>query len=196
MKTSHVLTTLAVVAALGIVNIAAASQGAMQPQGEQKGALEEVRRAVENNDYEAWAELTQVHPKAAELFENINAENFHLLNEMHQAKQNGDMEKAKELADQLGFQPGPRNKNMNKGRFRMREEVRTALENRDYNEWHTAITPPILDYINEDNFDTFADMHEAMQSGDQEKAEELREQLGLPERKAEQKGNGLKMGQQ
>lgn len=196
MKTSHVLTTLAVVAALGIVNIAAASQGAMQPQREQKGKLEEVRQAVENNDYEAWTELTQDHPKAAERFGNINADNFHLLNEMHQAKQNGDMEKAKELADQIDFQPGPIGKKMNKGRFQMREEVRTALENRDYNAWHNAVTPPVLDYINEGNFKTFADMHEAMQSGDKVKAEELREQLGLPERKAAQKGQGLKMGQQ
>ncbi|MBD3156727.1 hypothetical protein GF369_02760 [Candidatus Peregrinibacteria bacterium] len=196
MKTSHVLTTLAVVAALTIVNVAAANQGAMQPQGEQKGKLEEVRQAVENNDYDAWAELTQDHPRAAELFGNITADNFHLLNEMHQAKQNGDMEKAKELADQLGFQPGPKNKNMNKGKFRMREEVQTALENRDYNAWHEAITPPVLDYINEENFDTFVDMHEAIQSKDMETANSLREQLGLPERQAPQNGQGLKMRQQ
>jgi hypothetical protein len=179
MKTSHVLTTLAVVAALAVVNVAAANQGTIQPQGEQKGQLEEVRQAVENNDYDAWAKLTQDHPRKAELFENINADNFHLLNEMHQAK---------EIANQLGFQPGPRNKHMNKGRFRMREEVRTALENGDYHAWYDAITPPVLDHINEDNFDTFTDMHKAIQEGDMETASTLREQLGLPERKAPHNG--------
>lgn len=190
MKTSHILTTLAVVATLAVVNVAAASEADQAPQGEaigqQRGQLEEVRQAVENNDYDAWVELTKDHPRAAEMFESINADNFYLLNEMHQARQDGDMEKAKEIAEELGIKLGPIGRKINERRMQhqMREEVKTALENRDYNAWHEAMMPPIFQHVNEENFNTFADMHDAIQAGDKDKAEELREQLGLPERKA------------
>lgn len=171
MKTSHILTTLAVVSALAIINVAAAAQGNLQGGN---GQREEVKQAIENNDYNAWAELMADAPHASdEMLGKINAENFHLLNEMHQARQDGD----------LGIKAGPFGK-------KMHEEVQTALENRDYNAWHEAMMPPVFQYVNEGNFNTFADMHEAMKSGDKETAESLREQLGLPEKQAPARGAG------
>lgn len=197
MKTKAFITTLAVVAALAIVNVAAAAnESGLASQAKQLGRrgnaqMEEVKQAVETGDYDAWVQLTSDHPKAAEMFKNINADNFHLLNEMYQARQDGDMEKAKEIADELGIEPGPRGPQGNNGRFQMRKEVQTALENRDYSAWKEAMTPPIFQYVNESNFDTFVDMHEAMQSGDTETAEALRAQLGLPERPVPQNGQGM-----
>lgn len=206
MKTNAFITTLAVVAVLAVANVAAAAEEvglASDSQGNQfgqqggNGQMQEVQQAIENGDYDAWVELTQDHPQAAKMLENINAENFHLLNEMHQARQDGDMERAKEIADELGIEAGPRGPKGNNGRAhnQMREEVRTALENGDYDAWYDAMTPEVLDYINEGNFATFVDMHEAIQAGDTETAEALREQLGLPERQAPQNGQGMKMGQ-
>ena len=195
MKTKTLLTTLAVVSVLAIVNVAAAAEGVTQtPQGKQFGQqgvaqMKEVRQAVENEDYETWKKLTEEHPRAAEMFKNISADNFHLLNEMYQARQDGDMEKVKEIADQLGLRIGPMARKVK--HHKMREEIRTALKNRDYEAWHDAMMPPIFQYVNEGNFDTFVDMHEAMQAGDKDKADELRAQLGLPERPV-QHGRGQK----
>ncbi|MBA4336403.1 hypothetical protein C0416_01330 [bacterium] len=197
MKTSHILTTLAVVAVLAIANVAAAAtQGEGQGEGQalknaqigqQNGQMEEVKQAIENNDYNAWVELTTGTPRGEEMLEKINADNFYLLSEMHQARQSGDIEKAKEIADQLGIEAGPfggermgkEGRGMGK---QMNEEVQTALQNRDYNAWKEAMMPPVFQYVNEGNFDTFADMHEAIKAGDTATAETLRTQLGLPER--------------
>jgi hypothetical protein len=196
MKTSHILTTLAVVAVLAIANVAAAAtqgegreQGKGQQIGQQKGQMEEVRQAVENNDYATWVELTTGKPRAEDMLGKITADNFYLLNEMHQARQDGELEKAKEIADQLGIEEGPfGGERMGKGGKgmgrQMSAEVQTALENRDYNSWHEAMMPPVFQYVNEGNFDTFADMHEAIKAGDKTKAEELRVQLGLPDKPA------------
>ncbi len=191
MKKSHILTTLAVVAALAVVNVAAAASHEVAPQrAGGNGQLQEVRQAIEDNDYEAWKTLTQTHPNAAKKLENINADNFHLLNEMYQAKQAGNMDKVKEIADQLRIKSGPIARNI-KGRMhkrQMRQEVRDAIKNRDYNAWYKAMMPPILQDINEGNFNTFVDMHEAMQAGDTDKAEQLRQELGLPKRPAQGAG--------
>ena len=210
MKTSHIITTLAVVAVLAIANVAAAAQGdglaSLTTQGPQlgqmgNGHMQEVQQAIANNDYDTWKELIANAPHSAEMLEKITEENFHLLNEMHKARQDGDLKTAKEIADELGIEAGeflgmgPRGPRGNNGRFQMREEVRTALENRDYNAWHDAMTPKILDYINESNFNTFADMQEAIQSGDKDTAEALRQELGLPERQAPADRMGMKIGQ-
>ena len=132
MKTSHILTTLAVVAALAVVNVAAAANMEVAPAQSQE------------------QEFIQQNGKIQDITQRIGA-------------------KFKQKAIK---------------KHKMRKEVRMALENRDYNAWREAMMPPIFQYINKDNFDTFVDMHEAIQAGDMEKAEELRSQLGLPERHA------------
>ena len=73
-----------------------------------------------------------------------------------------------------------------------REAMQEALENRDYTAWSTLMEESgrkkrILEVVTADNFDTFVDMHEAMKSGDRERAQELREELGL-------KGHKHRMG--
>lgn len=63
------------------------------------------------------------------------------------------------------------------------EQVRAAIESGDYDAWKTAMTqleqPRITDIITEDNFGTYVQMQNAMESGDFETAEQLREQLGI-----------------
>lgn len=51
----------------------------------------------------------------------------------------------------------------------------------------------IANVVTEDNFDTFVEMHEAMEEGDMEEAQELREDLGLGMRP--QDGSGYRGGQ-
>ncbi len=61
------------------------------------------------------------------------------------------------------------------------EAVEKAMEDGDYEAWKELHggRGRIASVVNEDNFDTFVAMHEAMESGDTEKAAELREELGL-----------------
>lgn len=69
-----------------------------------------------------------------------------------------------------------------------REEVDTAIESGDYETWKNLMDArggwrsKVTEVVTEDNFDTFAAMHAAMESGDTVKANELRSELGLPER--------------
>jgi len=61
------------------------------------------------------------------------------------------------------------------------EAVEQALEDGDYDTWKDLVGDRgrIADVVNADNFNTFADMHEAMEEGDTETARELRSELGL-----------------
>lgn len=73
------------------------------------------------------------------------------------------------------------------------EAVQTALENRDYQAWKDEVDsrPRMTDYITEENFDQFAEMHELMLAGDREGAQEIRDELGLPDMG---RGMGFKKG--
>jgi len=63
-----------------------------------------VEQAVENGDYEAWTSLHEgMNGKMAEL---INEDNFHLLTEMHEAREAGDFDKVKEIKEELRFPAG------------------------------------------------------------------------------------------
>ncbi|MDD3896800.1 MAG: hypothetical protein PHU04_03090 [Candidatus Peribacteraceae bacterium] len=64
------------------------------------------------------------------------------------------------------------------------EEMVQAIESNDYEAWKALMEEngrggPMVDSINEENFDTFVQMHTLMIAGDREGAEALREQLGL-----------------
>ena len=61
------------------------------------------------------------------------------------------------------------------------DAIEVALEEGDYDAWKELMGDRgrIAEVVTEDNFDTFAAMHEAMEEGDTEEAAELREELGL-----------------
>lgn len=60
-----------------------------------------------------------------------------------------------------------------------RENVSQAIEDGDYDEWKNLMeegngNPHVLEVVNEDNFDEFAELHEYM-----EKAREIAKEIGL-----------------
>lgn len=72
------------------------------------------------------------------------------------------------------------------------EAMQQAFENKDYSVWKSLVQEQqeqmsgkgygrsrLLEVINEDNFDRFVDMHNAKISGDQETANEIRQELGI-----------------
>ncbi len=66
------------------------------------------------------------------------------------------------------------------------EQLEAAIEAGDYDAWlqirkdnNLPMRGKIFQVINEDNFDKYAAMHEAMESGDTETADAIRAELGL-----------------
>ncbi|NOZ81030.1 MAG: hypothetical protein GXP63_05130 [DPANN group archaeon] len=64
------------------------------------------------------------------------------------------------------------------------QAMEAAFDNNDYDAWAALMAedgrnPHMLEVVNQDNFATFANMHEAMEEGDQDTAAQLRAELGL-----------------
>jgi len=62
-----------------------------------------VETAIEDNDYEAWVEAVSVLPHAEDITEIITADDFDTLVQLHEAKESGDHDTARELASDLGL---------------------------------------------------------------------------------------------
>lgn len=69
-------------------------------------------------------------------------------------------------------------------RLENREAIREAIENNDYNAWLEAVgeDSKIAEFITEENFSRFVEMHKLMEEGREKFAEarEIGEELGLP----------------
>jgi len=74
------------------------------------------------------------------------------------------------------------------------EAVEAAIEAGNYSEWKELMRDRgrIASVVTAENFDTFAAMHEAMEEGDMDEAQALREELGLGLRL--QDGSGYRGG--
>ncbi len=81
----------------------------------------------------------------------------------------------------------------------MHDAMTTAFENIDYATWKELMLEKnsnarILDVINEDNFETFAQAHDAMVNGDIETSQKLRTELGLNNDQGPRDGTGNRLG--
>lgn len=159
-----------------------------RPGGENMEAMKE---AIESGDYDAWVALVSENKRGGEILEKINADNFYLLSEMHQAKVDGDHEKVKEIAEELDIKPRFKGKKgMKKGMGmdpEVREQLKEAVQTGDFDTFSSLVSEgkhgaKILENVNADNFFLLNEMHEARANGDFESAKEIAEQLGLPER--------------
>jgi DNA-binding MarR family transcriptional regulator len=203
-KTLKLMSVIAIIGAVAITNVAAtalASNGEedefQKPMNrpainqERMQHMEEMKAVVESGNYEAFQALIAEIGRTPPMLENINADNFHLLGELHQAKQDGDFDRVKELAEELGIERP--NMGQHKGQFKKRmqnidpekrEAVRAAVESGDYDAWYALITedgrtPPILENVNADNFHLLMDLHQAKQDKNMERAKELADELGF-----------------
>lgn len=75
------------------------------------------------------------------------------------------------------------------------EIVEKAIELGDYRLWEEMMPERagVRDFVNEQNFDRFAQMHEFMEEGEYEKAEEIMEELGMPHHGRFEKGRASMM---
>ncbi len=145
---------------------------------------EQIHEAVENKDYEAWKTAHDSVKKITEYIES--QEDFDKFLEMKELYKSGDKEAAEALREELGL-PEMKGKGMHgkKGGRGGNPEAKQAVEDKDYNAWLEA-TPedsPIREHIeNEEDFNKLIEMHEAREAGDEDTADEIREELGMPEK--------------
>lgn len=64
---------------------------------------EAVETAIENSDYQAWINAVLAMPHGSNMADIVSEEDFNKLVEMHKARELGDFEAAKAIADDLGI---------------------------------------------------------------------------------------------
>lgn len=195
MKTKYLITTGISVLTVVLVGAGVASAAQYGKARENNPNFppdnhEEVMRAIEDNDYDAWAELMVDKPFA----EDVTQDNFDTLVQIHTLMQEGNIEEANELRKEMGIGGAPimqRGKmmqgKMGKGACmgepmsaEDRDAIMQALNENDYDAWYSLMEGrPITEIINQDNFSQFVEIHNLMQSGDFEAADQIREDLGL-----------------
>lgn len=66
-------------------------------------AHEAARDAIEAGNYDAWVDAVSQLPHGADIADVVTEDEFPTLLEIHEAKQNGDRETARELAEEIGL---------------------------------------------------------------------------------------------
>jgi len=66
--------------------------------------MQAIQEALEAEDYDAWYALVTSNGKTSSITEKITKDNFATFVKLHEAKKNGDIETARELANELGFE--------------------------------------------------------------------------------------------
>ena len=118
-------------------------------------AHQAVRNAMEAGDYNAWLDAAKAERPDAPYLEGITEEKFEVMQQMHDAKEAGDIEAAKNLAEEAGIEFRPLKK-MRGGQHGMMNEFKESLSD----EQKEAL-------------------NELKESGDKEQAMELLESYGL-----------------
>ncbi len=150
---------------------------------------EEMRTAIENDDYSSWKDAVNTH---AEGFSS--EENFNNMKQIHNLMEEGEIDEARQMREDLGM-------GMKGGHREEMQVVRGAVENKDYEAWKTAMEEKLVDRfakieteLNEDTFNQLVKAHEAMQAGDIDEARQIKEDLGLPIRGGKSMRGGMGMG--
>lgn len=82
---------------------------------ERRALNEEMNQAIKDGNYEAWKKAAE-NSKSPMISKILDEEDFKIRVQLHQAKQDGDYAKVKELSEQLGL-PGGSGKHKMFGHF-------------------------------------------------------------------------------
>lgn len=122
---------------------------------------------------------------------------FNKLVSMHEARESGDYETAKTLAEELGLPDHKRHGKRGNRNNENKEAIKDAVENSDYAAFLEAVKEDdskLAETIDtQEKFDLFVDMHEARENGDYDTAKEIAEELGLPNHNPNNKWNKKKV---
>ena len=182
-KKNLIISAVGLLITMGIVSFVSANQfdnkfKKQKFSPEKQEQRQEVKLAIENNDYEAWQKTKGTCPFA----EKITEENFDKFAEMHNLKKDNKFDEAKIIAEELGIK---KEKHFNKkGSFcknsEQKEAIKEAIENNDYATWKELdVKCPFADKITVDNFSKFAEMHNLKKDGKFDEAKIIAEELGI-----------------
>jgi len=163
---------IAIAAAAGATTVFASNDGfGGHMFGQDKEDRDAMEAAMESGDYDTWKSL--VTAKADQF---ASEENFNNLKQIHDLMKEGKTEEADQLREDLGM-PG-------KGKMR---GIMKAVEDNDFEAWKAAMEDNVINKleelegkINEDTFNKLVEAHQAMESGDREKARGIHKEIGLP----------------
>lgn len=145
-------------------------------RGEFRIQHREIRDAVDEGDYDTWADLMEDTEHFDE--ENITPEMFDALQEVHELMENGDKEEARALMEELGLHP--MGKKFKESRGEHKGELKEIFDERDYDAWVDLMTDSErfenieLDH---DTFDMLLEAHELRQEGDHQAAKEIMQDI-------------------
>lgn len=150
---------------------------------------QDIINALDNQDYNAWVSAMTENGQHPSILDKINTTNFDKYLEFYNALKNKDMTTAKNLATELGLKFRDFNYRMTFHKIdpamqKQVQDIKTALDNNDYNAWVSAVTengkhPAILDKINSENFPTLVQLYKAFENHDYTNAAQLANQLGI-----------------
>jgi len=141
-------------------------------QPENRQAMKEV---LENNDYEAFQELTANKPFAKEITEK----DFENMQKVHSLMKEGKIEEAKALRQELGL-PGKHEKMANRraNKFMRNPEIKQAIADNDFQAFQELTADkPMAEKITQEDFGKMVQIHSLIEQGDFEAAKELRQNL-------------------
>lgn len=134
--------------------------GFMKLDDETKAAVD---AALSNGDYTAF--IAAVGEDKAD---KLTEEHFAHMVEVHQAMEDGDTERLKELHEEMRAEMEAK-----------KEEVKTALDAGDYTAFVTALGDHVPEDLTEEKFAQMVEVHELRAAGETEKAAELAREYGL-----------------
>ena len=164
-------------------------------EGERRqGPPQEVREAIENNDYAAWQEAVS---EKGPFVDNTSEAVFDTVVEIHTLREAGDTGGAKALRQSLSEDYGIEFRKRGK-RLHGSQEAREALQAGDFAAWQAAVEEagkgPFVGNTTEAVFDTLQEVHTLREAGDKEGAKALKQGLaddvGIEFKKRGPRGSG------
>lgn len=176
-----ILSTTASAFAFGPQN--GSSVGLNGGMGEQNPDRAAMIEAMENNDYQAWYDLTKDSPRGEEILNVINEGNFDRFVEAHKLREAGDFEGSKVIMKELGLpEMGP--KKGQGGMMKGMKEVMETIESGDFDAFVELIKDKpmaenVLAIVNESNFYLLQQIQELAKAGNFTEAKAIANELGL-----------------
>lgn len=147
-----------------------------------------IEQAIDNGDYQSFKSLTEGHKRS----EFITEANFHLLDDLHEARKNHDMEKMESIRNEMGLpehkgKKGGHGNGNGEGKHgkseemkEKREEMKEAALSGDFEKFkELSENTPLSDKITEANFSRFQELIIAKENKDFETAKEIATELDL-----------------
>lgn len=153
---------------------------------ERHAQMEEV---LASRDYQTFVNAISQDHRGGRILEFVTEETFPKFLEMHDLIEEGDIDGAEAIAEELGLPRGMMGKrgfgNGEHNGKRGNEAVQTALDSSDYNAFVDAVSKDgrgskILELLTEANFPRFIEMHKLMEAGNFQEARVIGDELGLP----------------